>query len=349
MRIKLDLAERSYDIVVRADARVDLAELIARKVPRANLAVIVAPLSLQHQSWFQIHLDIPWTVVTVPEGEKAKKLEIVEQLCAEFSSLGLSRHDVVVSVGGGATTDVAGFAAAVYQRGVAVIHVATSLVAQVDAAIGGKTGVNLAHGKNLVGAFHQPVGVLCDLSTLATLPARERLCGLGEVAKCWLLESRSVEELRRTSEHEWIEAAIRLKAAIVSMDEREGGRRALLNYGHTLGHALEAQQLEGQHLDLRHGEAVAIGLAFAIRLARRLGRVGDDAVYEHDAVLSFFGLPATLPAAAEIEPLLRAMARDKKAHHSLTFVLAKGAAFDVVADISSKDVRDELELFKGAS
>jgi 5-deoxy-5-amino-3-dehydroquinate synthase len=346
MRVKVDLAERSYDVVVEKGARHLLNTLIAQKVPDARLVLIVAPDSLQRETWFDFAPEIAWSVISVPDGEQAKKMSVVEHLCEEFLAQGLSRRDVVVSVGGGATCDVAGFASAVYQRGVAVIHVATTLVAQVDAAIGGKTGVNLSSAKNMMGSFHQPVGVLCDLETLETLADRERLCGLGEIAKCWLLESRSLGELERSDLSKMVEVAVSLKAAIVSADEREGGQRALLNYGHTLAHALEAEQMRGASFDLRHGEAVAIGLAFAARLALRLGRVDQSVVTDHDAVLDFFDLPRNLPKSAEVEALLDAMSRDKKAHHSLTFVLADGAKFSVVDSISPVDVRAALDSFK---
>ncbi len=184
----------------------------------------------------------------------------------------------MVAVGGGAVTDLVGFAAAVYLRGVGVVQIPTSLVGQVDAAIGGKTGINLRAGKNLVGSFHQPLGVLCDTSVLSSLPERERRSGLGEVAKCWILESRDVVSLHRASLTELIEVSAGLKVGIVSDDEREGGRRVLLNYGHTLAHALEKIALARNEDELRHGEAVAIGLAFAARLARALDRVDDDVV-----------------------------------------------------------------------
>jgi 5-deoxy-5-amino-3-dehydroquinate synthase len=288
---------------------------------------------------------MPTTLVTVPDGEPAKTLAELERLCDQFSDARLSRHDVIVGVGGGATTDLAGFAAGTYLRGIAVAHVATSLVAQVDAAIGGKTAVNLPSGKNLVGVFHQPIGVLCDLDTLATLPERERRCGLGEIAKCWLLEHRAVDELLQTSESVWIENAVRTKARIVSADEREGGVRALLNYGHTLGHALERQALASSSLDLRHGEAVAIGLAFAARLALQLGRVSATTVAATDAVLRALELPGHLPANVDLEALLHDMSRDKKAHHDLTFVLDGPQGFDVVSDLEIADVTMALHNF----
>jgi len=273
----------------------------------------------------------------------------IEALCVAFSNAGLSRRDVVVAVGGGATTDLVGFAAAVYLRGVSVVHVATSLVAQVDAAIGGKTGVNLTSGKNLVGAFHQPLGVLCDLDVLSTLSERERIGGHGEIAKCWLLRNGSRAMLDQVSTEELIVESVRLKAEIVGSDEREGAQRALLNYGHTLAHALEASALAGGDVEIRHGEAVGIGLAFAVRLARRLGRVGDDAVRTHDEVLDFFSLPRHLDQHWSVDELVLAMGRDKKAHHDLTFVLAGPDGYESVAGVPEWVVREELSAFQGES
>jgi 5-deoxy-5-amino-3-dehydroquinate synthase len=347
VRVTVDLAERSYDVVVEPGARHQLAALVAARAPRAAAVAIVASERIQRQPWFDLDPGVASSVVTVPDGEGAKRLETVEALCTRFAEMGLSRRDLIVSAGGGAATDVAGFAAAVYLRGVAVVHVATSLVAQVDAAIGGKTGVNLAVGKNLVGAFHQPLGVLCDLETLATLPERERRCGLGEIAKCWLLEGHDANELRERGEAAWVAAAVGLKATIVSADERESGARALLNYGHTLAHALEAEQLGGHEIDLAHGEAVAIGLAFAVRLAWRLGRVAESEVARHDAVLDALGLPRTLPDGLSHERLLAAMGRDKKAHHSLSFVLDGPDGFELVSGIDPAQVLAALEEFEG--
>ena len=183
---------------------------------------------------------------------------------------------MVVAVGGGVVTDVAGFAAATYHRGTAYVNVATSLLAQVDAAIGGKTGVNLPEGKNLVGAFWQPNAVLCDTETLATLPPREWACGRGEIAKYAFLGDAPTG--RTSPIEEQVARCVGIKAAVVADDEREGGRRMILNYGHTLAHALEGAALSDHHdWDLRHGEAVAIGLLFAALLAQRLGRIDDGA------------------------------------------------------------------------
>jgi 5-deoxy-5-amino-3-dehydroquinate synthase len=202
----------------------------------------------------------------------------------------------VVAVGGGLVTDVAGFAAARYHRGVPVVHVPTTLLGMVDAAIGGKTGVNLPEGKNLVGAFWQPHAVLCDTDALATLPPRELRSGRGELAKYHFLTG---DDLLALDLDERVAAAVRIKAAVVAADEREDPAnrrgRAILNYGHTLAHALETA---GRY-DLRHGEAVAVGLRYAAHLARRLDRIDDERVAHHDAVLAAYELDGALPSGSD--------------------------------------------------
>jgi 5-deoxy-5-amino-3-dehydroquinate synthase len=347
MIVSVDLGERSYDVVLADGARHHLAELIAQRAPRARVVVIVTTPTVEQQSWFDVTSGVEQHVLTVPDGEAAKSLDVLEVLLEEVAQFELSRSDVVVGVGGGALTDLVGFAAASYLRGVDLVQIPTSLVGQVDAAIGGKTGVNLRSGKNLVGAFHQPIGVLCDFETIATLPERERLAGLGEVAKCWLLEGGFAAELSEVSAHDLIVMSVKLKAAIVSLDEHEGGRRALLNYGHTLAHALEKVALARDSDEMRHGEAVAIGLAFAVRLAEALGRVDADEVRRHDEVLDFFGLSRRVPEHFPTSSLLEAMAHDKKAHHDLTFVLAGAEGFETVNDVDPQLVSVVLENFRG--
>ena len=253
-------------------------------------------------------------VFTIPDGEDQKHLGTVEDLCRDFAQWGLTRGDVVVAVGGGLVTDLAGFSAAIYHRGVAVVHVATTLLAQVDAAIGGKTGVNLPEGKNLVGAFWQPSAVLCDTETLQTLPPREYRNGLGEMAKYAFL---GVSGLRDLSLDDAVAACVRCKAEVVASDEREAGRRAVLNYGHTLGHALET----ATDYELRHGEAVAIGLVYAAELACRLGRIDADRVGEHRAVVAAYDLPTRLPPGLDHDEVVDLFSRDKKAVEGVTFVL----------------------------
>lgn len=346
MNVQIALKDRSYDVVLGQGVRHGVLEFIRRARPRTKTIAVVTSTSLRRQAWFDF-VDDGLSVLEVPEGEAAKNFSALEALCENLADLKLSRDDVILSVGGGAITDMAGFGAAVYLRGIDVVHVATSLVGQVDAAIGGKTAINLAAGKNLVGAFHQPLGVFCDFETLESLPERERLSGMGEIAKCWLLEQRDVSDLDTTSLFELIEMSVRLKAAIVASDELENGRRALLNYGHTLAHAIEALALQRDTDELRHGEAVGIGLAYAARLAYALGRVDADAIVAHDTVLDKLGLHRSVPDDLDTMDIVRAMGHDKKAHHDLTFVLAGQGGFEVVPGVDPETVVRVLESFRG--
>ena len=347
MNITVDLGARSYDVAIGDGVRSGLADLIAKRAPMAQVAVIVTSPSLRAQPWFDFETGITQHVLEVPEGEDAKTLQSLSVLLENIAKLGLSRNDILIAVGGGAITDLGGFAAASYLRGIGLINISTSVAGQVDAAIGGKTGVNLSAGKNLVGAFHQPLGVYCDFETIATLPERERLAGMGEVAKCWLLEGRSARDLSSQTSAELTTMAVALKARIVSGDEREGGERALLNYGHTFGHALEVLSLAKNKDALRHGEAVAIGLSFAAHLAHALGRVGTDVIDNHNAVLDFFGLSYAAPRDFSVDALLEAMSHDKKAHHDLTFVLLGAKGFEVVPGIDRDVVAKAIESFRG--
>jgi 5-deoxy-5-amino-3-dehydroquinate synthase len=345
----VDLRDAPYEVTIGDGVRHEVSAFITHRLARARMAVIITSPAIRRQPWFDFAFDLETRVLEVADGEAAKNLTTLSEVCEQLALWGVSRHDVVVGVGGGAITDLAGFVAAVYLRGVAVLHVPTSVVGQVDAAIGGKTAVDIAAGKNLVGAFHQPAGVWCDTETLVTLDGRERIAGMGEVAKCWLLEGRSSAALAQATMNEFIETSVALKARIVAADEFEQtGQRALLNYGHTLGHAIELVALARDAEELRHGEAVAIGLAFAARLARRLGRMGDDDVEETDAVLDFFGLPSRLTGDFDVPQLLEVMSRDKKAHHDLTFVLAGENGYEVVAGIDPAVVGEVLEQFQEA-
>jgi 5-deoxy-5-amino-3-dehydroquinate synthase len=265
---------------------------------------------------------IPWPVdpgvgsirIELPDGEAAKSLSVVEDACRQLAGAGFTRADAIVAVGGGVVTDVGGFVASVYHRGIRFVSVSTTLLGQVDAAIGGKTGVNLPEGKNLVGAFWQPSAVICDTETLETLPHREFQCGVGEIAKYHFLGGGRLDELPID---ERVAACVQIKADVVMADEREGGRRAMLNYGHTLAHAIETA---GAY-DLRHGEAVAIGIRYAAEIARRLGRIDDDRVAEHDRVLAAYELPTTVPEQLTDTELMDLFSRDKKAIDGVTFVL----------------------------
>ncbi|SVA74236.1 uncharacterized protein METZ01_LOCUS127090, partial [marine metagenome] len=323
---------RSYPVLVGPQAAEELASVLPSGVQR--VAVVT-------QSDIPVAVDpgVDHRIFPIPNGETAKTLSTIEELCRAFAAWGLTRGDAVVGVGGGVVTDVAGFAAASYHRGLPVVHVATTLLAQIDAAIGGKTGVNLPEGKNLVGAFWQPAAVLCDTSTLDTLPAREMRCGLGEMAKYHFLGGDDLADLAFDQR---VARCVEIKAGIVAADERDAGRRAVLNYGHTLGHAIESTG----HYDLRHGEAVAIGLIYAAELGRALERIDSDRVAEHRKIVDGYGLPGSLPEGAQTDDLMAAMARDKKAVDGLTFALDGPTGIEVVASIDPGLVRDTLEAVR---
>jgi 5-deoxy-5-amino-3-dehydroquinate synthase len=318
--VPIDLGDRAYDVLVGPGARHELAAVLpagtrrVAVVTQEDVGVVVDP-GVEHR------------VFTIGTGEQAKSLATVEDLCRQFARWGLNRADAVVAVGGGLVTDVGGFAAAVYHRGIPVVYVATTLLGQIDAAVGGKTGVNLPEGKNLVGAFWQPSAVLCDTDVLASLPPRELRSGHGELAKYHFLPGGG--RLDELALDERIAACVRIKADVITGDEREGGRRAILNYGHTLAHALETV---GSY-DLRHGEAVAVGLVYAAELAHALGRIGADRVTEHRRVVAAYDLPSTLPAGSDPDELLAAMGRDKKAVDGLTFVLDGPGGVETVTGV----------------
>lgn len=333
--VPVALQSHPYDVVIGHGARRHLAGLVPERARRA--AVVT-----QGSIGISIDPGIEYRVFTVPEGEVAKELATIESLCSSFAAWGLTRSDLVIGVGGGVVTDIAGFAAAVYCRGVDVVHVATSLLGQIDAAIGGKTGVNLPEGKNLVGAFWQPSAVVCDTELLETLPEREFRSGLGEMAKYRFLthDDRDLVESDLAGK---VAACVRIKASVVAADEREGaaGLRATLNYGHTLAHALET----AGGYDLRHGEAVAIGLVFAGELAARLGRIDKPAADRHREVVESYGLPSVIPSGASNDQLIALMIRDKKvdAHKGITFVLDGSDGVELVRDVQLEVVEAALE------
>ncbi len=324
-RITVPLGERSYDVLVGHGA----AEFLGTMIPgSAKRAAIVTQPGLP----LEIAANIPHERFEIGRSEQHKTLETIGDLCRGFAGMGLTRNDVVIGVGGGMVTDVAGFAAASYHRGVPVVHVATTLLGMVDAAIGGKTGVNLPEGKNLVGAFWQPSGVVCDLDALDTLPDREVRCGNGEMAKYHFLTGDDLLAMDLT---ERVARCVAIKAEIVESDEREGGRRALLNYGHTLAHALEVAT---EHR-LAHGEAVAIGLIFAAHLAEITGRISLERIDQHFAVVGEeYGLGTDIPPGLDPHQLLELMRRDKKALDGLTFVLDGPEGVEVVPGVGDEPV-----------
>ncbi|WP_139978710.1 3-dehydroquinate synthase [Nocardioides litoris] len=276
------------------------------------------------------------TVLAVPDGEEAKTAEVANACWEALGEEGFTRSDVVVTLGGGATTDLGGFVAASWLRGVRVVHVPTTLLAMVDAAVGGKTGINTEAGKNLVGAFHEPAGVLCDLSLLETLPRDELVAGLGEVVKCGFIADPEILRLVETTDpadlvpsspvlRELVERAVQVKIDVVVADLKETGGssgsghpgREALNYGHTLAHAIERAEDYG----IRHGEAVAVGCVFVAELAHRAAGLPAELVDRHRAAFARVGLPTSY-AGASFEDLLATMRVDKKSRGAtLRFVV----------------------------
>ena len=317
IELEVALGDRSYPVHVGLGARHRLLEVLPVGARRAAVVTQAAV------GW-EVDPGVESKVFAIGDGEDAKHLGTVEDLCRDLAQWGATRADVIVAVGGGVVTDVAGFVAAVYHRGLPVVHVPTTLLAQVDAAIGGKTGVNLPEGKNLVGAYWQPSAVLCDSEVLGTLPPREYRSGLGEMAKYAFL---GVDGLPDLPLDEAVAACVRCKAEVVASDEREGGRRAILNYGHTLAHAIETEGGYG----LRHGEAVAVGLIYAAEVARRLGRIDDERVAEHRRVIAGYDLPMALPPGLDPERLVALFSRDKKAVTGVTLVLDGARGVEPVA------------------
>jgi 3-dehydroquinate synthase len=297
----------------------------------------------------------------VPAGERAKTAEVAARCWETLGAAGFTRSDAVVAVGGGATTDLGGFVAATWLRGVRVVHVPTTLLGMVDAAVGGKTGIDTSAGKNLVGAFHEPAGVICDLDLLASLPDAELRAGLGEVVKCGfvadpgilrLVEDHGVPAVGSPVLRELVERAVRVKAGVVATDLREtGGReghpgREVLNYGHTMGHAVE----QASGYTLRHGEAVAIGCVFVAELARAAGILGDAVADRHTAVLRQVSLP-TGWAEASYDDLRARMALDKKSRgSSLRFVVLEDLARPrVLQDPAEEHLRAAYDVMVGGA
>lgn len=310
--IPVPLADRPYDVFVGPGVLDALNDVLP---PAAKRAAIVTQAGID----IDLAVGIEHRTFLIGAGEPTKTLATVEDLCRQWAQWGLNRADVVIAVGGGMVTDVAGFAAAIYHRGIEVVFVSTTLLGQIDAAVGGKTGVNLPEGKNLVGAFWQPRAVLCDTDLLTSLPPRELRSGMGEMAKYYFLDDGSHGDgaLEGLPLDQQVARCVAIKAAVVAGDERESGRRAILNYGHTLAHALE---IAGD-FDLRHGEAVAIGLVYAAELARILGRIDDARVDEHRRVVAGYDLPGDLPQGRTPDELVTLFGRDKKAIDGITFVL----------------------------
>jgi len=344
--LSLESAGRGYDVVVGDDLLDRLPPMLGASVRRV---AVIHPVSLAglgervrsalESAGFQAQ------ALQIPDGEAAKDVSVAAHCWQSLGQWGFTRSDAVVTVGGGATTDMGGFVAATWLRGVQVVHVPTTLLAMVDAAVGGKTGMNTDEGKNLVGAFHEPNGVLCDLTVLSTLPRPELVSGMAEVVKCGFIADPVILEIVERSPEtaltpgsaemrELVERAVQVKLDVVSADFKETGGsaghpgREALNYGHTLGHAIE----RAERYQWRHGEAIAVGMVFVAELARESGLLDEQTAARHRSVLESVRLP-TAYAGAPWAELLATMRIDKKSRGDLLrFVVLEGLARPVVLE-----------------
>ena len=361
-RLRVDLGQRSYDILI-GGGLIDRAGALMDPVMSSRRALVVsddrvAPLYLGRLLASLDAAGISHAAIALPAGEGTKDFTHLAELMDFLLAARCERSTMVVALGGGVIGDLAGFAAAICLRGVDFVQIPTTLLAQVDSSVGGKTGINTRQGKNLVGAFHQPRLVLADIDALDTLERRQLLAGYAEIVKYGLigdaaffawLEANGAGLISgdREARRHAIATSCRAKAAIVAADEREGGVRALLNLGHTFGHALEAETGFGDAM--LHGEAVAIGMAMAFRLSARLGLAAEAESRRLERHLAAIGLPSGLPAGTvwNTERLLHHMEGDKKvADGRITFVLARGIGEAILTrEVPVEAVRAVLDQF----
>ena len=348
-RVAVPLGERGYDILIGPGLLAEAGRHVAALAPGAACAVVTDETVTRHHGPALMGgleaAGLRAVEVRVPPGEGTKSFSRLAEVCDAVLAARMERGDLVVALGGGVVGDLAGFAAATVRRGMRLVQVPTTLLAQVDSSVGGKTGINTAQGKNLVGAFHQPILVLADTATLDTLPAREFRAGYAEIVKYGLIDDRDFFEWLEAradgifaggpERAEGVAACCRAKARVVAADERETGDRALLNLGHTFAHALE--RLTGYDgARLVHGEAVAVGLALAFRFSARLGLCSGGDAGRVAAHLQRVGLPTHMQAIpgwnAGADAILDAMAQDKKVvRGDLTFILARGIGESFIA------------------
>ena len=327
------LVDPPYPVIIGTGLLGELSRVLDG---RHRVAILHQPVLSQTAEAIRSHLSdkgIDAHRVEIPDAEGGKELPVLGFIWEVLGRIGVGRKDAIVSLGGGAATDVAGFAAATWLRGVDIVHVPTTLLGMVDAAIGGKTGINTDAGKNLVGAFHQPAAVLIDLATLETLPRNEIVAGMAEIVKAGFIADPVILDLIEAEPQaaldpagavlpELIRRAVAVKAEVVAADEKESQLREILNYGHTLAHAIERRE----RYQWRHGAAVSVGLVFAAELGRLAGRLDDDTADRHTSILTSLGLPVTYDADA-LPQLLEYMGGDKKTRAGvLRFVVLDGLA-----------------------
>ena len=354
--LHVELGERSYPVYIGRDLLAD-SQLLSGHVSGSQVVLVsndkVAPLYMDRVR-AALGSEKQVTEVLLRDGEEYKTLSTLGDIFDQVMAAGHNRTTTFIALGGGVVGDITGFAAACYQRGVRFIQLPTTLLAQVDSSVGGKTAVNHPLGKNMIGAFHQPEAVLIDTNTLQTLPAREFAAGLAEVIKYglisdepfyhWLLEHLPKLLAREEAAlAEAIERSCSNKAKVVAADEREGGIRAILNLGHTFGHAIETDRGYGQWL---HGEAVAVGMVLAMELSRRRGWVAQEDVDQLRALILAAGLPVVPPADMTAAAFLELMARDKKVVDGrlrLVLLKAVGSAC-IVDDVTDSELEDLLAV-----
>ena len=356
-RIRLQLRgaiDRSYDVIIGRSILNDLHKEIKRLGSFSSYGLVtddvVRPLVAERlQSGFRSQ-DIETRLFSFPPGENAKNPETVVRLCQQLVEQGFDRKSLLIAVGGGVVGDITGFAAAIYLRGIAYIQVPTTLLAQVDSAIGGKTGVDLPSGKNLLGAFHQPLLVASDPKILTTLPVEARRSGFAEVIKAALIAESELFSILETegsglldTENELLETVIakacQVKCRVVSQDEHESGLRRILNFGHTLGHALEA----ALNYNIAHGEAVAAGMGVAIRFSQQWAGLGKKEASRALHLIRAMGLPTDLPENVDSEALMAALHKDKKIQANVChLVLLAKIGQAVIHPIPVDDLRRSL-------
>lgn len=360
--IHLPLDDRSYDIVIGTGLVADLHTHVADLLKRPRVVIItdenVAALHLKTVENALTSKGIQVDTITVAAGEASKSFASFENVINQLLALEVERKDMLIALGGGVVGDLTGFAAATLRRGIEFIQVPTSLLAQVDSSVGGKTGINTKYGKNLLGAFHQPRKVVIDLEVLDTLPARELRAGYAEVVKYGLIDDIEFFEWLEQNGHLILSAdanrdaqayavahSCRAKARIVAEDEREAGKRALLNLGHTFGHALEAEC--GYDGTLLHGEAVAIGMVMALDLGYELGLAGDGdkaRLMDHFRKVDMYAVSSQIDKNFTVDTLIRHMAQDKKVEDGkMVFITGAIGKAEVRRDIDMKTIEKVLK------
>jgi 3-dehydroquinate synthase len=349
--IRIDAGQEGYDVFVGGGLLDQLGELCARNGNGARCAVVsdenVAALYGQRILESLSRGAFQPALFTVPAGEQSKTIQSAETICGKMIEHGFDRSSFVVALGGGMVGDLAGFVAAIYHRGISCVQVPTTLLAQVDSSIGGKTGVNTSAGKNLIGAWHQPALVISDVDTLATLPARELRQGFAEIIKHTVIRDAEMFEQLEDSNQADLAALVRrnveIKGQIVAADEHETtGERALLNFGHTIGHAIERA---GEYRDFLHGEAVSLGMVAACEISTRRAGLSDAERQRVVETLERFGLPTRLPSEFRRDGILSVVRLDKKfAGGEVRFVVVpKIGSARVATDVTMADIEEAIE------